>query len=126
MSVKDLIDIFSALLMPTIACMGIYYAKQNYKLAQRKRKDELFDRRYKFYKDVEAIWLSTGNGAVDGERPYFEWDEIESFAHEAEFLFDKEIADHLRSLAEQQFQGLPGVPDSTFSEPFYKYLKFED
>ena len=122
---KDWVDVMSALLMPTIAIVGTVLAILSYKLARRKRKDELFDKRYEFYKKVENIWLSTGVGAGENDCPYFDWEDIEPWAHEAEFLFDQEVADYLRSLANKEHNGHPNLHDPDFSKHFYKYLKFE-
>lgn len=46
--VTNWIQILSALLTPTIAVAGIAIGMLNYLHARRKRKDDLFDRRYEF------------------------------------------------------------------------------
>lgn len=43
---KDWIDILAALLTPTIALFALYLGFQNFRLARRRRQDELFDKRY--------------------------------------------------------------------------------
>jgi hypothetical protein len=121
---KDWIEILSALLTPTIAVVGIVFTWLTYRLGARKRKDELFDRRYDFYKKVEQRWRSTGIGSEPNQYPKWEWDDIEPWAHEATFLFGSDIAKHLRSYADKGFEGVPWVPDDKFSKPFEKYLKF--
>jgi hypothetical protein len=121
---KNWIDILSALLAPIIAIMGIMFAALNYRLSARKRKDELFDRRYAFYKEVEKSWMSTLDDGVDGEDKSWDWDDVEGWAHEAEFLFGRDIVRHLRSYEGSTYNGLPWVPDSNFSKPFRKYLNF--
>lgn len=120
------IEVLAALLTPVVAIAGLWIGIANYRLAVRRRKDELFDRRYAFYRKVRDMWMCTGSGAGPDERPSFDWDDIEPFAHEALFLFGKDIADHLRSYAGKEFRGMPGVPDEEFAEPFMKYLRFED
>ncbi|QIH33453.1 hypothetical protein [Sphingobacterium sp. DR205] len=126
-SLKDLISILSASLAPIVAIFGILYTKKNFDLSRRKRKDELFDRRYKFLKDFEKLWKSTGSESKGATRMSLEWDEIEPFAQEAYFLFGKDIADHIRSYQGKSFdQNLPWVPDSELAKPFHKYLCFEN
>lgn len=122
---KDLVDILAAMLTPTIALVGILLAVMNYRLAKKRRRDELFDRRYDFYKKLERVWRNTGNGAAPGAQPWLDWDDLEPWAQEAEFLFDSTVAEHIRSYADKEFKGLPWVPDSEFAEPFAKYLRFE-
>lgn len=123
--IKTLITILAALLTPTIAIIGIIVGIKNYQLALRKRKDELFDRRYKFLKDFEKLWKTTGLESEGATRMYLEWDDIAPWAQEAYFLFGKDIADHLKTYEgkshDRQFLW---VPDSELAKPFEKYLCF--
>jgi len=107
--------------------IGIIIGVKNYKLALRKRKDDLFDRRYKFLKEFEKFWKTTGSESDGATRPFLEWHEIEPWAQEAYFLFGNDIAKHLRSYEGKSFDGiLNWVPDSELAKPFNKYLCFED
>lgn len=124
--IENLINILAASLTPTIAIIGSIIAIKNYQLSLRKRKDELFDRRYKFLKDFERLWKTSGPEHLGAKLPYLEWDDIEPFAQEAYFLFGNDIAEHLRSYAGKSLdQKLPWVPDSELAKPFARYLCFE-
>lgn len=123
---ENLINILAASLTPIVAIIGSIIAIKNYQLSSRKRKDDLFDRRYKFLKDFERLWKTTGPEHLGAKLPSLEWDDIEPFAQEAYFLFGKDIAEHLRSYKGKSFdQTLPWVPDSELAKPFAKYLCFE-
>ncbi|RNA61483.1 hypothetical protein D1631_05820 [Chryseobacterium nematophagum] len=126
-NLKNIITIFSALLTPTVAVIGIYIGVLNYKLQIRKRKDDLFDRRYKFLKEFESFWKTTGAENKGAKIHSLEWDDVEPFAQEAYYLFGKEIADHLRSYVGKSFdQDFKWVPDYELAKPFNKYLCFEN
>lgn len=119
------ITILAAFLTPTIAIIGIFLGIKNYCLAIRKRKDDLFDRRYKFLKDFEKLWKTAGMESEGATRMCLEWDDIEPWAQEAYFLFGKDIARHLRSYEGKTYdQSFPWVPDSELAKPFNKYLRF--
>ena len=121
---KDWIDVSAALGTPAIALAAFGLGLFNYLLAKRRRKDELFDRRYEFYKEIESWWRSTGDGAEEGVTNWLDWDELEPWAQEAEILFGKDVAAHIRSYAGKgAFEGIPWVPDYKFSKPFLDYLK---
>jgi len=125
-TINTLITILAALLTPTIAIGGIIIGVKNYKLALRKRKDDLFDKRYKFLKDFEKLWKTTGHESEGATRMNLEWDDIEPWAQEAYFLFGKEIAEHLKSYEGKSYdRQLIWVPDSKLAKPFEKYLCFE-
>lgn len=95
--INKLITILAALLTPTIAIAGITIGIKNYTLAIRKRKDDLFDRRYNFLKGFEKLWKTTGSENEGATRMCLEWDDIKPWAQEAYFLFGKDIAEHIRS-----------------------------
>lgn len=125
--VEFIVTLFAALLTPTIAIIGILLGVQSYKLEVRKRKDNLFDRLYEFLKNFEKAWKTTGPESLGATISCLEWDDIESFAQEAQFLFGKDISDHIRSYEGKSFdQQFPWVPDYKLAKPFYKYLCFED
>jgi hypothetical protein len=120
---NDWINILSALLTPTIAIAGIVLGILNYLHAQRKRKDDLFDRRYEFYKKVRDWWLTTGTGAPPDQNPFIDPEELIPIAEEARFLFGDDIAQHILSLDESGHSGSSFFPNSDFIEPFEKYLR---
>jgi hypothetical protein len=112
---KATIDLLAALLTPMVAIITIVLTVKSYRLERRKRKDQLFDRRYQFLKDFEKLWKTTGlesKGATIGS---LEWDDIEPWAQEAYFLFGKDIANHIRSYEGKSFdQTMPRVSIQSF------------
>ena len=125
-TLKNIINISAACLTPTVAAIGIFIGIKTYKLALRKRKDDLFDRRYQFLKNFEKLLKTTGPESKGATRMSLEWGDIEPWAQEAYYLFGKDIAEHLRSYEGKSFdQVLPWVPDSKLAKPFGKYLCFE-
>ncbi len=93
-----------------------------YRLAAKRRKDDLFDRRYEFYRQVRSMWLNTGNGAPPGQRPWLDIKDLIPVSEEASFLFGQDIAQHICSLADKKHDGSPFFPDDDFVKPFRKYL----
>jgi hypothetical protein len=61
MTINEWVELSSALLTPTIAIGGAVIAFLQWKTNEKKRKNDLFDRRYDFYKNVERMWVSTGS-----------------------------------------------------------------
>lgn len=113
---NNIITWLSALLTPTVAVVGMILAYLNYRLARRRRRDELFGCRYKFYEQVKSAWLATREGPdLDGE-------DLVPMVEEAQFLFGKDIADHVASLSGKRHSGSPFFADEDFVEPFRKYL----
>ncbi|MDP9955096.1 hypothetical protein J2X97_000733 [Epilithonimonas hungarica] len=55
----NVVNILAASLAPLVAVIGIFIGIKNYQLALRKRKDNLFDKRYEFLKDFETLWKTT-------------------------------------------------------------------
>lgn len=115
------IKVLSALLTPTIAVAGLIIAWLQYRTNNQKRKNELFDRRYDFYKSIEKIWISTR----DEENRTLDDQDLIPFASEAEILFDRSVANHIMSLEDKRHKGSPFFPDDDFSKPFFKYLKLK-
>jgi hypothetical protein len=122
MTVPTWIQWFQGLLTPAIAIAGAWVAVASHRLARRKRKDDLFDRRYEFYKRVRDWWLST----AAPEAPVVDVEDVFPLTEEAGFLFGKDIAQHILSLEGKRHPGSPFFPDDEFTKPFLKYLRFED
>jgi hypothetical protein len=108
-----------ALLTPTIAIAGVVIAVLNHLHARRKRKDDLFDRRYEFYKSVRERWMRTG----EPEQPCLDVDDVVPIAEEAALLFGNDIAQHILSLEGKGHSGSPFFPNDDFTKPFEKYLR---
>ena len=112
------INVLSAWLTPVLGFVTIGAAIfQSYHIA-RKRKDDLFDKRFDFYKKFEKYRISTYleiNAAPDII-------DLIPIASEARFLFGKDIERHVLSLEGKRSTN-PMFADEDFSKPFYKYLK---
>lgn len=111
---KNLVEILSACLTPIVAIVGSIIAIVQCQLAFKKRKDDLFDRRYAFYKMIEKFWLLT----CEPVTPTPEVEAVISAAEEASFIFGKDISDHILSLAGKRHEGSPFIPNDDFVKPF--------
>ena len=101
-----------------IALLGVVFTFQQFRLAKKKRKDDLFKLRYAFYRKLSNNWVKTHN------RNNPTWDRVDLFpiSEEANFLFGEDISAHILSLEHKRAShGL--FPDDNFSGPFQKYLK---
>ena len=129
--VENLINILSACLTPTVAIMGLFFAWWQHRLACKKRKDDLFDRRWDYYVRAKKEFLKElvagveNNKAQDGMQKHIK-NYIDHYADEALFLFGKDIEKHVRSLPNEiiKRRGKGGIEDpaKSFREPFEKYL----
>jgi len=105
-----------------VATVGINIV--NFCLARKRRLDDLFDRRYKFYKDFESFWKSTGSESKGATQMMVEWEDVLAWELEASFLFGEDIVKHIRSYQGKSFDGeMPWIPDLELAKPFKKYLK---
>jgi hypothetical protein len=88
MNDKDWIDIFSALLTPTVAILGIYIAVQQWLTNRRRLKLELFDRCYEVFEKIKKFIASilTSGRVEEGADIQFLRD-----TKSALFLFDDKI-----------------------------------
>lgn len=123
---NTIISLCCAVISTTIAASVALLTFANYKLAKRRRKDELFDRRYKLYQEVRALWLATGGDTPEEHQIDLDVDCIMPVAEEAGFLFGDDVVKHIYSLSGKRHRGRLGFPEDDFIEPFKKYLKFED
>jgi len=89
---KDYVDIFSALLTPTIALITTYIAIQQYRRGRAKFRHELYDRRLAVFKAASNyLSIATRYGTTenfDEEEKAFR--EFLAANLESRFLFDKE------------------------------------
>lgn len=111
---------FAALTVPIVALVGLALGVLNYYLAQKRRHDDLWSRRFDFYIRLKAIYLDTFPGSEE------DWDEnfeiIANYADEARFLFGEDIRVHVLKLAATGNEKHPTIQDDDFEEPFRKYL----
>lgn len=118
---KDIIDIIAAF-APVIISLGVaYIAFQQWRTAEKKRRQDLFDKRYDFYR---RIW-QTYERQIMHPNSYPPLDEIDilDLVHEAEFLFGSDIVKHLFEMPRNVEKQC--IDYDWFSKPFQKYLALE-
>lgn len=114
-----IINILSASLVPVIAIFGSVFIFLEWRTNERRRQNELFDRRYQFYIRIKEIYLNQHN---PDSRPLDAEDWI-PYAEEANFIFGADIGKHIMSFADRKLSGSPNFPEEQFIKPFRKYLK---
>ncbi len=118
---EDWLDILSAL-APVFISMGVaYVAFQQWRTAEKKRRQDLFDKRYEFFRHIWQIYER--QVVRPSDYPPLGHEDILDLVHEAEFLFGKDIVTHLFAMPENVKQGCLNY--DWFSKPFRKYLVLE-
>ncbi len=84
---QSYVAISAAVLTPLLALVTITSHILNYRLARRKRNDDLFNRRYEFLLQFEKLWRSTGSEKNGATRMMLEWDDLAPYIDEAQYLF---------------------------------------
>ena len=93
----------------------------NFRLNAQKRRDDLFDRRYKFYQKLTEVVLSPEfNGSVGGGEVISHHLRLNQW--EARFLFGEDIAKHLIQVSRKYDAG-DDFTREQFDRPFLKYMK---
>lgn len=103
----------------TVAISGVIFTGLQVYIAHKKRKDDLFNLRYEYYKKISKIWINTCHSG----QPLDNIDLI-PIAEEANFLFGEDIYNHILSLEDKKASH-DLHPDIDFSKPFHKYLKLK-
>ncbi|WP_264529314.1 hypothetical protein [Flavobacterium sp. N502540] len=111
-------EIYLTIVTTFVAIFGLLFTWLQFILAKKKRKDDLFNLRYEFYKDISNIWTSTCNP----EMPPLDIVDLIPLAEKGNFLFGKDISSYIISL-ENKTANRPFFPDEDFTKPFVKYLK---
>lgn len=111
-------EIILSFVTTIFAFIGIVFTVLQFKLAKKKRKDDLFNLRYEFYNDLSKSWIKTSNK----NNPPWGIVDLIPVAEKAYFLFGKDIETHVLSL-ENKRASHDMFPDDDFSAPFRKYLK---
>lgn len=112
-SIQIAIEVFTALLTPTVTILGIYIAVQQYRLAKEKHRIEIYDRRMKIYATaIELIRNAKRNFTIDEDIYY----KFEEGIAEAEFLFGKEVVALLDDMSNVGFDVLLIKTDEGFQE----------
>jgi len=118
---KDWIDISTALLTPTIAIAVALLTYYQWRTEESKRKQDLFDKRYDFFKRMWALYSS--HMERPNEYAPLEMIDLLDYVHEAEFLFGKDILEHLLLIPEKQKKAV--LDYDWFSQPFKKYIQMK-
>lgn len=85
---KDWIDIFTALLTPTIAVFGAIIAYRQWRISQQKFRHDLYDRRFSVYTALlDLCGALLRDGKFDNQS-YSAWLKA---SHQGYFLFDEEL-----------------------------------
>lgn len=130
---KEIIDIFSALLTPTIGLFGMYIAFQQWLTNERKRKQDLFEKRWDLYKRIRAKFFELVSLCFKSDKhkeKYYFWGEMfynetipkeyekefreqqhksyifYEFREEISFLFGEEVYSRLECLQNEAMQNL--------------------
>jgi hypothetical protein len=112
--------VLSALLTPAIAVAVGCVAFLQWRTAERKRRQELFDKRFALF---QRLW-DAYEGKAMGEVPSADLDDLMPLVHEAEFLFGNDVVSHMFKIG--TLHGAPKHLDyEWFTQPFRKYLKIE-
>lgn len=91
------LDIFKAMLTPTIALIAVYIAFQQYSLAKQKQDIDIYDRRLRIYNNtIQFLRKIERNGDIEAD-DYHDW---ECMIFESEFLFDEVVKSHLDKISE--------------------------
>lgn len=86
-------QVLSALLMPTIAVLGVFIAFFQWKLSKQRLKHELFEKRFAVYDAARSLIASVGIGTKvpqEKEIAYL------SSIREAKWILNDDIADYLK------------------------------
>ncbi len=114
------IDIFTALLTPTIAIGVMVIAFLQWQTAENLRKQQLFDKRYAFF---NRIWGMFSAHIYDPNTAPLETQDLLDYIDEAGFLFGKDIKNHLLAMPKKQKEDSLNYP--WFSAPFAKYMNLK-
>lgn len=93
----------------------------SYRLQRRKRIDELFDRRFAFYKKLMSVVLNPSlDGSAAGQEKIAHTLRINQW--EARFLFGEDMGRHLVAIADKYTNGEDILRDE-IDGPFLKYMQ---
>lgn len=137
MTLKDLVDIFSALLTPVIALLASYIAWQQYKIQHRSYNGQMYERRREVFR---AFMVYLSHVMRDGKTTYESIGQFYADSSEADFLFSEAVtrkrdelysrgidmvAGHERMYPRDGSQGLPvGEERSKVAREHSEHLKW--
>src|SRR4051794_19909369 len=112
----DSVQYLSALLVPALAIAGAIVAWLQWRTNERKRKQDLFDRRFSFYLKAvsfyKEIWSESAGTTHDHD-----W---KALYVEASFLFGPDVVKHLKAM-----NGNAQFDMQWFAEPFRRYMQLK-
>lgn len=137
MTVKELVDVLSALLTPVIALLAVYIAWQQYKIQHRSYNGQMYERRREVFK---AFMAYLSQVMRDGKTSYERLGQFYAEASEADFLFGEAainkreelysrgidmVAGHERMYPSDGSPGLPvGAERSKVAHEHSEHLKW--
>jgi hypothetical protein len=112
----DWVQALSALLVPSIAITGGVIAWLQWRTNERKRKQELFDRRFALYLKAvsyyEEIWSESAGSSPDYD--------FKTMYIEVGFLFGPDVVDHLKTMTRKTKFDI-----EWFAEPFKRFMQLK-
>jgi len=120
------IQIFSALLTPTIAIAGIGIAWLQWCTAERRRKQDLFEKRWEFFNRARKVY-EEGLRASDEDKPpsdgyIYHTEDFQYLADEAAFLFGPDIEALIWGFGNHFGESATTRDLSWYVTPFKKYM----
>jgi hypothetical protein len=100
-NVTNWIDVLSALLVPTIAVVGVYIAFQQYRINIQRLRHETYERRLAVYKCVQRYLSEI---LRDGKTTYDIALQFNSEASEAAFLFDESVQNKIDEIYQKSIK----------------------
>ncbi len=105
---------------PIIAAAVAFIAWMNWRTAELKRQQDLFDKRFDFYLRMKKLYEALVFDREERFEP--DYDDIDRWYTEAKFLFGKELADHVGSIPDYVTEHPNFHNLSWFNKPFDRYL----
>jgi hypothetical protein len=114
------VQIVNALAIPLVALAAALIGLLQWRTAERKRRQDLFDKRYDNFKRAQQFYeecMLSDRGDSHGSF------EMRDFATEAEFLFGPDVGAHMRDVVKNVCSGTHQYDFVWFTSPFKKYLQ---
>lgn len=116
MQVPIWVQVLSALLTPAVAIAVGVIGWLQWRTNERKRKQDLFDRRFAFYLRAVSGYEELWSERV-GTSSKYDWDTLYV---EASFLFGPDVVQHLKTMSRNTKFDI-----QWFAEPFRRYMQLK-